>query len=92
MEQTWLESQQTCPVCRHSPITVHDLKPASRILRNLLSRLGMVCENAQLGCTKILKFDILTKHSEECEFSPTRLVSCDQGCGLRVPWNQLKAK
>ncbi|KAH8018800.1 hypothetical protein HPB51_012190 [Rhipicephalus microplus] len=85
----WLSRQQTCPVDRQS-ITAAQLKPVPRILRNLLSRLQMSCDNAQFGCSAIVKLDCLTSHRETCEHNPRRLVPCEQGCGLVVPKDELK--
>ncbi|KAH9363031.1 E3 ubiquitin-protein ligase NRDP1 elgi [Haemaphysalis longicornis] len=85
----WLSRQQTCPVDRLS-ITAAQLKPVPRILRNLLARLQMSCDNAQFGCSAIVKLDCLTSHRETCEHNPRRPVPCEQGCGLVIPKDELK--
>lgn len=85
----WLSRQATCPVDRQ-PITSAQLKPVPRILRNLLSRLQLSCDNAQFGCTAVVKLDCLAAHREACEHNPRRPVPCDQGCGLVIPKDQLK--
>ncbi|KAJ8320414.1 hypothetical protein KUTeg_002001 [Tegillarca granosa] len=75
--QEWLTRQPTCPVDRN-PITPNQLKPVPRILRNLLSRLQLTCDNAAYGCTVI------------CEHNPKKPVHCVNGCGLVVPKDELK--
>lgn len=85
----WLARQHSCPVDRQ-PITPTDLKPVPRILRNLLSRLQISCDNASFGCTVVVKLDRLSIHQEECEHNPKRLVPCEQGCGLVIPKDELK--
>ncbi|CAG0918923.1 unnamed protein product [Notodromas monacha] len=85
----WLTHQPTCPVDRQE-ITEAQLKPVPRILRNLLSRLQMACENSQHGCSALVKIDTQQSHRLECEFNPKRPVSCDLGCGFVVPKDELK--
>lgn len=87
--QEWLTRQPTCPVDR-SPITFNQLKPAPRILRNLLSRLQIACDNAVYGCTAIVKLDALPSHLQECEHNPKKPVQCQEGCGLVIPKDELK--
>ncbi|XP_066988012.1 E3 ubiquitin-protein ligase NRDP1 isoform X1 [Macrobrachium rosenbergii] len=85
----WLSRQQTCPVDRQT-ITSSQLKSVPRILRSLLSKLYISCDNKPHGCTAVLKLDLLSSHLEECEFNPKRPVPCEQGCGLVVPKDELK--
>ncbi|GIX82677.1 hypothetical protein CDAR_295763 [Caerostris darwini] len=85
----WLSRQPSCPVDRQ-PITPNDLKPVPRILRNLLSRLLIMCDNASFGCTAIIKLERLEVHKEECEHNPKRPVPCEQGCGLVIPKDELR--
>ncbi|KAG0429875.1 hypothetical protein HPB47_023188 [Ixodes persulcatus] len=87
----WLSRQQTCPVDRQS-ITAAQLKPVPRILRNLLARLQMSCDNAQFGCEAIVKLDCLASHREACEHNPRRPMPCEQGCGLVIPKDELKQR
>jgi len=85
----WLTRQPTCPVDRNQ-ITPNQLKPVPRILRNLLARLYINCDNASHGCTALVKLDLLPGHLQECEFNPKKPVECTQGCGLVVPKDELK--
>ncbi|RXG69672.1 E3 ubiquitin-protein ligase NRDP1 [Armadillidium vulgare] len=85
----WLSRQQTCPVDRQ-PITPSQLKQVPRILRSLLSKLYITCDNKPHGCVSVVKLDCLKTHLEECDFNPKRPVPCEQGCGLVVPKDELK--
>ncbi|XP_048776205.1 E3 ubiquitin-protein ligase NRDP1-like [Ostrea edulis] len=87
--QEWLTRQPTCPVDRN-PITPNQLKPVPRILRNLLSRLQIACDNATYGCTVVVKLDMLSAHIQECEHNPKKPVHCESGCGIVVPKDELK--
>ncbi|XP_071941330.1 E3 ubiquitin-protein ligase NRDP1-like [Antedon mediterranea] len=86
--QEWLSRQHTCPVDRN-PITPQQLKPVPRILRNLLARLRIACDNVLFGCKKIVKLDTLTQHLDECEHNPKRPVQCESGCGMVIPKDEL---
>lgn len=85
----WLTRQPTCPVDRN-PITPNQLKPVPRILRNLLARLCITCENVNYGCTAVVNLDMLQAHLQECEHNPKKPVHCEAGCGLVVPMDELK--
>ncbi|GLV45679.1 early girl [Carabus blaptoides fortunei] len=87
--QEWISRQPTCPVDRQ-PITSAQLRPVPRILRNLLSRLCISCDNVSYGCQMVLKLDSLAAHVVECEFNPKRPLPCEQGCGLIIPKDELK--
>lgn len=85
----WLSRQPTCPVDRTN-ITQSDLQPVPRILKNLLARLTISCDNAHCGCTELVKLEVLSSHVEYCEHNPKRPVLCEQGCGLVIPKDDLK--
>ena len=85
----WLKHQQICPVDRNPVSLVEDLIPAPRILRNLLSRLKITCDNKEFGCTVIVKLDSLSSHMDECQYNPKRPVACDKGCGMVVPLDEV---
>lgn len=86
--QEWLSRQPTCPVDRQ-PITTSNLR-SSRILRNLLSRLSITCDNQLYGCPAVLKLDALQSHLDECEFNPKRPLPCENGCGFIIPKDEYK--
>ncbi|CAF1243620.1 unnamed protein product [Adineta steineri] len=86
--QEWLSRAQTCPIDR-TPLEIDQMKPVPRILKNLLSRsydniysLDISCENE--GCTAIVKLDLLVNHLIDCEYSPKKLVQCENGCGMMI--------
>ncbi|RWS11613.1 E3 ubiquitin protein ligase NRDP1-like protein [Dinothrombium tinctorium] len=85
----WLLRQLNCPVDRQ-PLTSAQLKAVPRILRNLLSRLNIECDNAVFGCTAVVKLDCLANHCMECAFNPKKPVTCELGCGLIIPKDELK--
>ncbi|XP_044732704.1 E3 ubiquitin-protein ligase NRDP1 [Chrysoperla carnea] len=87
--QEWISRQPTCPVDRQS-ITFTQLRPVPRILRNLLARMCISCDNFVYGCPMILKLDALASHLEECEHNPKRPLPCEQGCGLVIPKDELQ--
>lgn len=73
-------------------ITIHVFKNC-RILFFKINpdhRLCINCDNAQYGCTRVLKLDTLAAHLEECEHNPKRPLPCEQGCGLIIPKDELK--
>ena len=76
----WFSQQQTCPVDR-SVVTVAHLRPVPRIMRNMLSKLQIACDNAVFGCSAIVRLDNLMSHLSDCEHNPKRPVTCEQGCG-----------
>ena len=81
--------RSTCPVDRQE-FTSPQLKPVPRILKNLLARLEISCDNASYGCEVITKLDLLPHHLKDCEHNPKKPVSCLQGCGLTVPKDEMK--
>lgn len=85
----WLSRQPTCPVDRNA-ITTTNLRPVPRILKNLLARLSISCDNAVYGCTQILKLDVLANHLEDCEHNPKKPFPCERGCGSVIPKDEFK--
>ncbi|KAF3826128.1 hypothetical protein GH733_006242 [Mirounga leonina] len=84
----WFSQQQTCPVDR-SVVTVAHLRPVPRIMRNMLSKLQIACDNAVFGCSAVVRLDNLMSHLSDCEHNPKRPVTCEQGCGLEMPKDEL---
>lgn len=72
------------------PITSAQLLAAPRILRNLLSRLKIKCDNFVHGCQQDVKLDMLVTHLEECDYNPKRPIPCEQGCSLVIPKDEMK--
>ncbi|XP_039270136.1 E3 ubiquitin-protein ligase NRDP1-like [Styela clava] len=86
--EAWLQRQQTCPVDRSQLQTQH-LKPVPRIMRNMLGRLTLMCENRKYGCATIVRLDQLLSHQTECDFNPKKPIQCTRGCGVVVPKDEM---
>ncbi|KAM6925420.1 E3 ubiquitin-protein ligase NRDP1 [Xenentodon cancila] len=84
----WFAQQQICPVDR-TVVTLAHLRPVPRIMRNMLSKLQISCDNASFGCTATLRLDQLQSHLKDCEHNPKRPVTCEEGCGLEMPKDEL---
>ncbi|XP_052027691.1 E3 ubiquitin-protein ligase NRDP1-like [Apodemus sylvaticus] len=80
--------QQTCPV-DHSVVTVAHLRPVPRIMRNMLSKLQIACDNTVFGCSARVRLDSLMSHLSDCEHNPKQPVTCEQHCALEVPKDEL---
>ncbi|XP_036620974.1 E3 ubiquitin-protein ligase NRDP1-like [Trichosurus vulpecula] len=80
--------QQICPV-DGSVVTIPHLRPIPRIMRNMLSKLQITCNNAVSGCSAILRLDNLMTHLISCEHNPKCPVACKQGCGLEMSSEEL---
>uniref|UniRef100_A0ACB8FUY5 E3 ubiquitin-protein ligase NRDP1 n=1 Tax=Sphaerodactylus townsendi TaxID=933632 RepID=A0ACB8FUY5_9SAUR len=79
---------QTCPMNR-SNVTMAHLRPAPWIMRIMLSKLQITCDNAGFGCTDVVCLDNLISHLNDCEHNPKQPVTCKQGCGLEMPKDEL---
>jgi len=84
----WLNQHQNCPLDRQ-PLLLRDMKPIPRIMKNLLGKLRVKCENAEHGCEAIVRLDNLVEHSAQCEFNPKRPIPCES-CEMEIPKNQIK--
>ncbi|XP_062401651.1 E3 ubiquitin-protein ligase NRDP1-like [Sardina pilchardus] len=84
----WISQQSTCPVDR-SQVTLAQLQPVPRIMRNMLSKLQLSCDNSAFGCTAVLRLSQLQSHLRECEHNPKKPVMCERGCGLEIPKDEL---
>jgi len=87
--QGWLNEHQTCPVDR-TALTQSDLKPPSRILRNIHKKLIIKCDNVDFGCSTSIKLELLHNHLNDCPYNPKRPVACSQGCGIEVPLDEMQ--
>ena len=85
----WLKrGHASCPVDR-SHVDGRDLVQPPRIVRNLLARLKIACDNASFGCQAIVKLDALDAHLTTCKHNPKRPVDCEKGCGSKVPLDEV---
>ncbi|XP_078043529.1 E3 ubiquitin-protein ligase NRDP1 elgi [Augochlora pura] len=85
----WIKRQATCPLDR-TPIDFTQLQVAPRLLRRLLARLSISCDNVMHGCPEVVKLDNLVSHLEKCEYNPDRPMLCEQGCNVVILKNELK--
>ncbi|KAI0989072.1 hypothetical protein GJ496_005613 [Pomphorhynchus laevis] len=79
----WLSRQSSCPVDRSFTLISY-LQPVPRIIKNLLNKLLIRCENASHGCVDVLRLESLHDHQANCTFNPKRPVTCEN-CNLVVP-------
>ncbi len=86
----WWKHRQTCPVDRTVIPARDDIIPPPRIVRNMLSRLRVSCDNSSFGCTVTVRLEVLQSHLEHCEHNPKRMVPCEKGCGLTVPFDEME--
>ncbi len=63
------------------------MKAVPRILKNLLNRLDISCENE--GCSAIIKLDVLVNHQIDCEYSPKKYIQCENGCRMMISKDEL---
>lgn len=63
-----------------------------RILRNLLARLDILCDNAEFGCQEIVKLESLQSHHKDCKFNPKRPIECSKGCGFVIPKDEIQVR
>jgi len=83
----WLSQHQTCPLDR-TALEFSQMKSVPRILKNLLGKLRIKCENNSHGCSEIIRLDNLVDHVLNCEFNPKRPVRCEE-CHISCPKNEL---
>lgn len=78
------ETSEVCPVDRKT-FRPRLVKPASRLLRNLLDGLAVECPNTERGCTEKPKREDVVMHAHKCDYA---LISCpDSDCDkLVVRW------
>lgn len=77
----WLEKSDPSSLKGNCPLSQEvigwfELKPVSRIVRNLLANLSIHCKFRENGCLKSIRYDRLDEHEKECEFQ-----LCPKGCG-----------
>ncbi|KAL7668167.1 hypothetical protein ACOME3_008881 [Neoechinorhynchus agilis] len=84
----WLSTDTRCPLDRKI-VSVSCLKPVPRILRNLLNKLEIHCDNVDHGCDQVMRLELLSDHLEICQYNPKRPIRCDT-CGLVVPQDEME--
>lgn len=84
----WLIEHPNCPIDREK-VSSRNLSPISRLLRVLLSRLRIRCENESRGCNHVSSLETIHVHAAVCEFNPKRLLVCTGGCGFVIAQDEL---
>ena len=72
----WLVQENRCPEDR-KPLSLSQLKPLYRYMRNDLHKLKIRCRNSHLGCTHVGELEHIENHEAECLH--TTVSSCLQG-------------
>lgn len=86
--KTWLSNQKSCPHCR-APVHKRDLQSVVPLLKNIISKQKIYCDNRDRGCTQIISLESLQGHTAIC---PYGLVTCTyEGCHMRVLRKDVKA-
>lgn len=67
----WLNTKTTCPQCRNLTYP-KDLKPVLPLLRNILNKLKIYCENKEKGCQEITTIEGYQKHFKNCSFGKVK--------------------
>ncbi|CAF1276658.1 unnamed protein product [Rotaria magnacalcarata] len=86
--EEWLSQTKICPIDR-TPVEINQMKLVPRILKNLLNRLDIRCENE--GCMTIVKLEVLTNHLADCEYTKNKVIQCENGCGMIISKDNFQA-
>lgn len=78
----------TCPICRKD-ICIEDIRPASDMIIQYISRLRIKCDFAELGCIMDIRFGEFNRHRATCPLNPMKPINCHRGCGVRLPPAQM---
>ena len=70
----WLKKSATCPNCRQQ-MNERDLKQVLPLLRNLISKLRIVCKYKEKGCEEVTTIDGLQQHLVQCPFAPEKMMA-----------------
>lgn len=79
--KTWLSNQKSCPHCR-APVHKRDLQSVVPLLKNIISKQKIYCDNKERGCVEVVALENLQGHIASCSY---RLVACSyEGCTVKV--------
>lgn len=86
--KTWLSNQKSCPHCR-AAVHKRDLQSVVPLLKNIISKQRIFCDNKERGCPEIVPLESLVSHVAVCQHG---LVSCsNDGCHTKIMRKDLKA-
>ncbi|KAJ8037704.1 E3 ubiquitin-protein ligase PDZRN3-B [Holothuria leucospilota] len=79
--ETWLTNRKNCPNCRKR-LRISKLKPVLPIVRNMINRLIIRCDNYSHGCVEGIKLEYYDTHVNQCGFVPLKCMNT--GCDVTV--------
>lgn len=79
--ETWLTNRKNCPNCRKS-LRISKLKPVIPIVRNMINRLIIRCDNYSHGCIEGIKLEYYDAHVKQCDYVPLKCMNT--GCEVTV--------
>ncbi|XP_071815046.1 uncharacterized protein [Apostichopus japonicus] len=79
--ETWLTNRKNCPNCRKS-LRISKLKPVIPIVRNMINRLIIRCDNYSHGCIEGVKLEYYDVHEKQCDYLPLKCMNT--GCEVTV--------
>lgn len=83
----WVVKEASCPVDRNA-ITASQIGDASRLFRNLHSKLQLKCDFHDNGCDAMVRIEDLRNHVINCGFNPQSARECISKCGAVLTRNQ----
>ncbi|XP_074649306.1 uncharacterized protein LOC141904589 [Tubulanus polymorphus] len=70
----WLDTKDSCPTCRHSPLLEAHLKPALPLIQNMINKLEIRCKNFTNGCPVQFVVEFFDQfHQDNCDY---RFIRC----------------
>lgn len=88
--EEWWKHRHICPIDRTVVPSWDDVIAPPRIVKNMLARLVISCDNHSFGCTETIRLECLPSHLNQCQYNPKRLVGCEKGCGQDIPFDELE--
>ena len=86
--KTWLSNQETCPHCR-APVHKKDLQTVVPLLRSIISKQRIYCDNKEKGCNEVVPLESLQGHVAICSYGT---ISCtNDGCTVKILRKDLKS-
>ena len=66
--ESWFERRKRCPHCNTRATNASLLRPPSMALFSI-SRLKVICEHKDRGCSEVLRVNQMAEHSKTCRYS-----------------------
>jgi len=86
----WLEVNDKCPIDVRFSLTNNraNLKPAPRIIQNMIDKVELSCEYASYGCEQFVRKDLMNNHLLKCDFNPNAKHHCKCGADFQPSSHQ----